>query len=81
MSKRIHVQYFALLREQRGESSETVQTDAANAEELYESLAQEHNLSLRREQLRVAVNEEYAEWDRPIAEGDTVVFVPPVAGG
>lgn len=31
--------------------------------------------------LVVAVNEEYAEWGRHLADGDTVVFVPPVSGG
>jgi len=31
--------------------------------------------------LKVAVNEEFAAWDRPLADGDRVVFIPPVAGG
>ena len=31
--------------------------------------------------LRVAVNEVYAEWDRPVVEGDSLAFIPPVAGG
>ena len=34
-----------------------------------------------RPHLVVAVNEEYARWDRLLADGDTVVFVPPVSGG
>ena len=29
----------------------------------------------------VVVNEEFAEWDTPIGDGDRVVFIPPVAGG
>jgi molybdopterin synthase catalytic subunit len=29
----------------------------------------------------VAVNEEYASWDRPVQAGDAVAFIPPVAGG
>jgi len=31
--------------------------------------------------LKVAVNEEFAAWDRELADGDRVVFIPPVAGG
>jgi molybdopterin synthase sulfur carrier subunit len=31
--------------------------------------------------LKVAVNEEFAAWDQPLAGGDRVVFIPPVAGG
>jgi len=31
--------------------------------------------------LRVAINGEFAEWSTPLAAGDAVVFIPPVAGG
>ena len=31
--------------------------------------------------LRVAVNAEFAAWDRPVRDGDEIVFLPPVAGG
>ena len=31
--------------------------------------------------LRVAVNSEFGEWEQPLSEGDSVVFIPPVAGG
>jgi molybdopterin converting factor small subunit len=31
--------------------------------------------------LRVAVNDEFADWSRPLVAGDRVVFIPPVAGG
>jgi molybdopterin converting factor small subunit len=31
--------------------------------------------------LKVAVNDEFRDWDTPLAAGDRVVFIPPVAGG
>lgn len=77
----IEVQYFAVLRERAGTSRETVQTAAATAGELYEELAARHDFGLPRAMLRVAVNDEFAEWSRPLAAGDCVVFIPPVAGG
>ena len=77
----LKVQYFALLREQAGRNAETVTSGARDARELYEELRARHGLQLRPEQLRVAVNEEFADWSRALAEGDTVVFLPPVAGG
>jgi molybdopterin converting factor subunit 1 len=77
----LQVQYFALLREQAGRSAETVTSSARNARELYEELRAARGLKLRPEQLRVAVNDEFAEWTQPLAAGDTVVFLPPVAGG
>jgi molybdopterin converting factor subunit 1 len=79
--RQLQVQYFALLREQAGRNSETVTSRARNARELFEELRAARGLTMRREQLRVAVNEEFAEWERPLAAGDTVVFLPPVAGG
>jgi len=77
----LQVQYFALLREQAGRSAETVTSSARDARELYEELRGARGLELRPEQLRVAVNDEFAEWTQPLAAGDTVVFLPPVAGG
>ncbi len=79
--KTVHVQYFALLREQRGLSREAVTTQAATAAELYEELRARHGLSLAPSQLRVAVNGEFAGWTTPLTEGAQLVFIPPVAGG
>jgi molybdopterin converting factor small subunit len=31
--------------------------------------------------LKVAINSEFADWSQPLAAGDAVVFLPPVAGG
>ena len=77
----IRVQYFALLREQAGRSGETVTSRARDARELYEELRVTRGLKLRPEQLRVAINEEFADWSRVLSEGDSVAFLPPVAGG
>ncbi len=77
----LRIQYFALLREQAGRSSETVSSGARDARALYEELRARHGLLMQPEQLRVAVNEEFADWSQPLHEGDSVVFLPPVAGG
>jgi molybdopterin converting factor small subunit len=69
------------LREQRGLSAETVQTGAATAGDLYRELASAHGFTLGVERVRVAINNEFASWDRPLAAHDIVVFIPPVAGG
>ena len=81
MTRTVHVQYFAVLREQAGRGSEAIQTVAADPEGLYEELRRLRGLSMPRSMLRVAVNEEFADWQRPLEDGDRVVFIPPVAGG
>jgi molybdenum cofactor guanylyltransferase len=77
----LHVQYFALLREQAGRREEAVTTGAATPRELFAELAARHGFTLAPEHLKVAVNTEFSEWSRPLAAGDHVVFIPPVAGG
>jgi len=79
MQLKIH--YYALLREQAGRSEETLETAAATPADLYGELATRYGFSLSREQVKVAVNSEFSDWSRPLAGGDAVVFIPPVAGG
>jgi molybdopterin converting factor subunit 1 len=81
MSRTLRVQYFALLREQAGRSEEQVTTAATTPLELYAELQRRYPFQLTREQLKVAVNAEFRDWATPLADGDSVVFIPPVAGG
>jgi molybdenum cofactor guanylyltransferase len=80
-SMQIKVQYYAILREQAGRSEETVATAARTPRDLYTELQRRHPFSLGAESLRVAINAEFSDWSRPLTEGDSVVFIPPVAGG
>jgi molybdenum cofactor guanylyltransferase len=79
--RKIRVQYYALLREQAGRSDESLTTTARTPRELYEELRARYPFTLPAEMLRVAVNAEFGDWAQPLAEGDAVVFIPPVAGG
>ncbi|MGH8299272.1 MAG: NTP transferase domain-containing protein [Steroidobacteraceae bacterium] len=79
--RRINVQYYALLREQAGRSSESLLTAAATPRDLYQQLRGRYPFSLAPEMLRVAVNSEFSEWGHRLQDGDSVVFIPPVAGG
>jgi molybdopterin-guanine dinucleotide biosynthesis protein A len=79
--REIRVQYYALLREQAGRSTETLQTRARTPRELYAELRARYPFTLPPEMLRVAVNTEFGDWSQPLAPGDAVVFIPPVAGG
>ncbi|MGH8205684.1 MAG: MoaD/ThiS family protein [Steroidobacteraceae bacterium] len=31
--------------------------------------------------MRVAINDEFGDWRESLSEGDTIAFLPPVAGG
>jgi molybdopterin-guanine dinucleotide biosynthesis protein A len=77
----INVQYYALLREQAGRSSESLVTTANTPRALYQELKGRYPFSLAAEMLRVAVNSEFGDWGQRLRDGDSVVFIPPVAGG
>jgi molybdopterin-guanine dinucleotide biosynthesis protein A len=79
--KRIKVQYYAILREQAGRSDESIVTGANTPRDLYNELKSRYPFSLAPEMLRVAVNAEFGEWSQRLVDGDSVVFIPPVAGG
>ena len=77
----LKIQYYALMREQAGRSEEILDTAAATPADLYTELAGRYGFTLSREQLKVAVNNEFSDWSRQLAADDAVVFIPPVAGG
>lgn len=77
----VEARYFAAFREQAGRQHESIETNAATAAELYTEVAARHGFLDRVSRCKVAVNDELAEWDRPIRDGDVVLFFPPVAGG
>lgn len=77
----VTIQYFAVLREERGLSSEFYETEAATLGDLYEELRNKHGFSLPVESLRVALNDEFSSWESLLPESAEVVFIPPVAGG
>jgi molybdopterin-guanine dinucleotide biosynthesis protein A len=80
-TRHVTVQYFALLREQAGRGTESLVTAARTPRELYAELAQRYPFSLDPAVLRVAINSEFGDWSAPLTDGDSIVFIPPVAGG
>ena len=77
----VHLQYFAILRDQRGELEETLSVPSQTVGELYQSLARRFGFTLERTALRVSVNQRFVDWSTPLQDGDEVVFIPPVSGG
>jgi molybdopterin converting factor small subunit len=69
------------LRDRAGCAEESIETGASAARDLYADIAKRHGFSFAPERLRVAVNGALVPWSHAIAEGDEVVFLPPVSGG
>jgi molybdopterin converting factor subunit 1 len=77
----VTARYFAAFRERAGRDTEQLTTGARTAAELYGELAQRHGFADSLTRCKVAVNDQLADWNAPIAAGDEVLFFPPVAGG
>jgi molybdopterin synthase sulfur carrier subunit len=77
--------YFASLRETIGCSKETLSlSDAKTVCALIEYLKKRHQqaeLALSDTSLRVAINQQLADMNAPLHEGDEVALFPPVTGG
>ena len=76
----IRIEYFAILRERAGRDDEELSTGAATVAELFSELDARYGFP-ERLRMKVAINDEFAEWEACLKEGDSVVFIPPVAGG
>jgi molybdopterin converting factor subunit 1 len=79
--KKLNVRYYAILREQAGKSEEAVDTSATTPAALFAELQKRYPFTLSAQQLKVAINAEFRDWQTPLNDGDHVVFIPPVAGG
>lgn len=79
--QQINVNYFALLRDLANKSSETISTQAKTTADLYEELKKKYDFPLSQCKLKVAVNDEFTNFDYELKNQDKVVFIPPVAGG
>lgn len=79
--KTVHIKYFAVLREERGLNSETLQTESRTVKDLCQQLKTKYGFKMSTDVLRVSVNGQYVPWTTPVNENDEVVFIPPVAGG
>jgi molybdopterin converting factor subunit 1 len=77
----VQVQYFAILREQRGLSQEQLTTAARTPSALYDEIRARHDFTLPGDRVRAAVNGAFVDSSAPLRDGDQIVFIPPVAGG
>ena len=79
------VLYFAWVRERIGVPSEDLDTDAATVADLVEELkAREDRYAVAFSDMaaiRVALDQELAELDAPLAGVGEVAFFPPMTGG
>jgi molybdopterin synthase catalytic subunit len=81
---KIAVLYFAVFRERVGKDAETVElADGSTVADAIAALEKKHDaVRALRGRYRIAVNQSMIDGDTaPLADGDELVLIPPVAGG
>ena len=81
MNKKLTIRYFAGFREHAGTGEESVELDVDTAADLFEQLKHRHGSVEPVGHCKVAINDEMADWDASLSDGDVVSLFPPVAGG
>ena len=79
----VRVRLFASLREIVGRGElELELRDGSTPDDAWRQLSGGHpGLAGKRASLSAAINRRYASFDDDLAEGDELVFIPPVSGG
>ena len=76
---KIHVKYFASVRDSMGTESKDLDIDKSlSVYELWKELTVKMNVP---EDVLIAVNHKYVDKDFKLNDGDEVAYFPPVTGG
>lgn len=80
---RVKVLFFGPIRELTGASEERIEVPGgATLENVFDLYCSRFpRLSGFRASLVASRNQDFASWDSPVSEGDTIAFLPPVSGG
>jgi sulfur-carrier protein len=80
---RVHVRYFAALREKVGKDAEDLEVSAgATVSQARSALIERYpRLAPTLAGCAAAVNRAYASAETALNEGDELVFIPPLGGG
>jgi len=80
---KVNILYFSSIKDRLKKSGETLEIkEGTTVSELINLLKEKYpQISQLLNSVMVAVNEEYAEENTPLKDGDTVALIPPVSGG
>lgn len=79
---KITLLYFAALAEKAQCEYEILEIhEQTTLNELFLTLKAHYGFEQAASDVRVAINDEFCDWQTPIQSQDTIAFIPPVAGG
>jgi molybdopterin converting factor subunit 1 len=79
--KKLQILFFGKLKENWGTSQLTIETDCNEIESLYTELLKSSIEIPHKASIKVAINDEFVNWNSIINDNDTIAFLPPASGG
>ncbi len=79
--KNLTILFFGQLKTTWNNSQLQWQTSCDTIECLYAELLQTAADTPFKDSIKVAINDDFAQWQSPISDGDTIAFLPPASGG
>ena len=79
----LNVSYFAQLKELANTDNESLSFEESSITPsiVWEMVRKKHQFPFDKKQLKPVVNDCFSEWEKELAEKDSLVFITPVSGG
>lgn len=78
---KIKIEYYGYLIEAFNCREEYLETDEITLTDLFQQQCIKYNITCDIQNIRAAINDEFAEWTDFCHNGDTIAFLPPATGG
>ena len=79
--KKLEILFFGKLKETWNTNKLSLETNSNTIEELYLELLSKVSESPHKASIKVAINDEFVNWNSPIKNNDSIAFLPPASGG
>lgn len=79
--KKIKILFFGKLKETWETNILELESPSKNVESLYCELLKKTSQDPHKPSIKVAINDEFVDWNTTINDGDTIAFLPPASGG
>jgi len=79
--KKLKILFFGKLKETWNTDEIIIETGSNDIASLYEELLKRTSEAPHKESIKIAINDEFVNWNSEVKDNDTIAFLPPSSGG